>query len=515
MSAKQFSVEEVAKHDKDGDLWVIIDAKVYDLSKFVGMHPGGRSALLDEEVAGKDATEAFFSLHRYEVLQKPQYKRLHIGSVVGQAQQIFPRGVGELSKVPYAEPTWMTPGFSSPYYKESHRNLLLAFRKFVEEILVPDAELREADGKRPDLNVYLEMGKQNIVAMRLGPGPHLKGRMLMGGVVKPEEFDYFHELIMGAEIARVHSRGYIDGSGGGTYIGLPPIINFGTPALRNKVVEEVFAGRKFCALAITEAFAGSDVAGLRCHSKKVEGGWIVNGTCKWITNGTFAEYFVVGCRTDQGSLNVLVVERGPGVETKTIKTSYSPTAGTAYVTFDDVFVPEENLLGQENKGLHVILSNFNHERWGMITASVGNQRLIVEECLKWVSQRKVFGKPLHSQAVIRAKLAGMISRVESVQNWLESVTYQMNHMKYQEQAVYLAGPIALLKKYTTECAQDTARDAIQIFGGRGITKSGMGKFIERYHLSSPFDAVLGGAEDVLGDLGVRQALRRMPKDARL
>lgn len=95
-------------------------------------------------------------------------------------------------------------------------------------------------------------------------------------------------------------------------------------------------------------------------------------------------------------------------------------------------------------------------RWGMTTASIGAQRLIVEECLKyvesvsscgnlltfswrWVSQRKVFGKPLHSQAVIRAKIAAMISRVEAAQNWLESVTYQMNHMKYKDQANYLAG----------------------------------------------------------------------------
>lgn len=83
---------------------------------------------------------------------------------------------------------------------------------------------------------------------------------------------------------------------------------------------------------------------------------------KWITNGTFADYFTVGCRTDQGGLSVLMIERGPGVETKQIKTPYSTTAGTAYITFDNVFVPEGHLLGKENEGLQVILSNFNHER---------------------------------------------------------------------------------------------------------------------------------------------------------
>ncbi|EJD42032.1 cytochrome b5 [Auricularia subglabra TFB-10046 SS5] len=78
---KQYTAEEVAKHNKPGDLWVIIDAKVYDLSKFHNLHPGGLAALLDQEVAGQDATEAFYGLHRHEVLLKPAYARLQIGTV--------------------------------------------------------------------------------------------------------------------------------------------------------------------------------------------------------------------------------------------------------------------------------------------------------------------------------------------------------------------------------------------------------------------------------------------------
>ncbi|KAH6913049.1 acyl-CoA dehydrogenase [Coprinopsis sp. MPI-PUGE-AT-0042] len=437
--SKVYTADEVAQHKKEGDLWIVIDSKVYDLSKFAQMHPGGVSVLVDEEVAGKDATEIFFSLHRQEVLDKPQFKRLVVGTLQG-AKQVIPREPGSLSK-------------------DHHRAFTVAYRKFVDEVIVPDAQLHEEDGKRPSQHL-------NIIAMRMGPGL-IKGLELMGGMIKPEEFDYFHEMIMGQETARVHARGYTDGLGGGTYIGLPPIMNFGQPALREKICKEVFAGKKFCSLAITEAFAGSD-------------GWIVNGTKKWITNATFADYFTVGCRTEQGGLVVLLVERGEGVETKAIKTSYSTAAGTAYITFENVFVPYEHTLGKENKGLQVILSNFNHERWGMCTASIASQRLIVEECLKWANQRKVFGKPLHSQAVIRAKLAAMISR-----------------------------------RYATSTAQETARDAVQVFGGRGITRTGMGRFIEHYHRTVPFDAVLGGAEDVLGDLGVRQALRKMPKDARL
>jgi len=75
--------------------------------------------------------------------------------------------------------------------------------------------------------------------------------------------------------------------------------------------------------------------------------------------------------------------------------------------------------------------------------------------------------------------------------------------------------IAFAKMYATRTAQETAADAVQIFGGRGITKTGMGRFIEHYHRTVTFDAILGGAEDVLGDLGVRQAVKKMPKTARL
>ena len=104
---------------------------------------------------------------------------------------------------------------------------------------------------------------------------------------------------------------------------------------------------------------------------------------RWITNGTFADYFTVGCKTD-GGYTVIFVPRCDGLSTKPIKTAYSATAGTAFVTFDKVRVPLSNTLGKEGKGMSVILSNFNHERWMILSMSLSTQRLIVEECLKYV-----------------------------------------------------------------------------------------------------------------------------------
>lgn len=91
--------------------------------------------LLDEEVAGKDATDAFFGLHRHEVLLTPRYARLQIGTVEGKKEQI-PRPVpGAISQVPYAEPSWLATGYHSSYYKPSHRELQQWMRKHVENVM--------------------------------------------------------------------------------------------------------------------------------------------------------------------------------------------------------------------------------------------------------------------------------------------------------------------------------------------------------------------------------------------
>jgi hypothetical protein len=134
--------------------------------------------------------------------------------------------------------------------------------------------------------------------MRLGPGKHLKGRSLMGGIVKPEEFDYFHEvnflccsvdliilipfpkLIVNTEIARFGTRGVVDGLLNGGVIAVPPILNYGSPELQAAVLPDLLSGKKFVALAISEAFAGSDVSGLQTTAVKDGDHWVVTGTKK-------------------------------------------------------------------------------------------------------------------------------------------------------------------------------------------------------------------------------------------
>ncbi|KAI8370210.1 acyl-CoA dehydrogenase/oxidase [Blakeslea trispora] len=506
---KLYSEEQVRKHSTLGDLWVIIDGSVYDLTRFANLHPGGQAPLV--ELAGKDATEAFYSLHRQEVLKR--YAQYKIGVLENFEPQIEWQGDGALSNVPYAEHSAFQ-GFKSPYYKESH----FAFRQAIRKILDPMMEeARDCDGSgdKPSDNFVRKLGSLGIFALTAGHPEYLGDSALPGGI-SVKDYDYFHSLLLHAEFARFCTPGFNSGLMGGLNISLPIVVNFGRPELKAKVVPEVLSGRKRIVLAVTEPYIGSDVANITTSAVKTPDGkyYIVNGVKKWVTAGQFSDYFSTAVKTDKG-ISMLLIERTDGVETKPIPTSYSESSGTSYVTFTDVKVPVGNLLGKENKGFHAILSNFNYERWSMIASGTMSARILVEECFKWAHQRKVFGKRLIDQPVIRFKLAKMIAAVESAHSWVESLTYQMNQMNYKEQADKLAGPIALCKFQVTRIMHEVSDDACQIFGGRAVTKTGMGKRIESFQRCYKFAAILGGSEEIVADLGVKQAMRKFPAGARL
>jgi alkylation response protein AidB-like acyl-CoA dehydrogenase len=115
--------------------------------------------------------------------------------------------------------------------------------------------------------------------MRMGPGAHLKGLTLMNGAVQPEEFDYFHEMIITQEMCRTGMRSFNDGNLGGMLISLPAVLYHAKPHVRQRVAEECLSGKKKICLAISEAFAGSDVAGMKTTAVKSADGshYIVNG----------------------------------------------------------------------------------------------------------------------------------------------------------------------------------------------------------------------------------------------
>eukprot|EP00732_Lithocolla_globosa_P004116 Lithocolla_globosa_v1_NODE_3627_length_1621_cov_4.503831.p1 type:complete len:510 gc:universal NODE_3627_length_1621_cov_4.503831:49-1578(+) len=503
---KQLTREEVAKHNSEQSAWMIIDSKVYDVTRFAMLHPGGEQELLQH--AGEDVTDVFYELHRSEVLDKFGPKFL-VGQITGEKPKIVSTK-GQVSKVPYGEVNWLQ-GWKSPYITESHLKFEKAVRQIHDEYADEWRDIEEKEGPVP-LELVQKFAKTNLLWCSLGPGKHLKGVMLPSDL-RGEDYDFFHELILNEQMTRLGLRAFQDGFSGGLAIGLPPVLNFGPPAMRDKVVPEVVSGSKRICLAITEPYVGSDVAGLKCTAKKSADGkhYIVNGVKKWITGGMYADYFTTAVRTGgKGGLGVslLLIPRGEGVSTKPIKTSYSSSAGTAYVMFENARVPVENIIGKEGQGFKAIMSNFNHERWGMIAANQRHARLITEECFKWANQRIVFGKRLIEQPVIRFKLSKMVAELESVQAWLHEITHQMNLQGYQTKAI--GSPIALCKMQGTRVSHYIADEAVQIFGGRGITKTGMGRHIEHFQRAIKFSAILGGSEEILGDYGIRESLKTMP-----
>jgi alkylation response protein AidB-like acyl-CoA dehydrogenase len=153
------------------------------------------------------------------------------------------------------------------------------------------------------------------------------------------------------------------------------------------------------------------------------------------------------------------------------------------------------------------VTNFNHERWAVICQCSRFARVCLEEAFKYAHRRKTFGKRLIDHPVIRFKLAQMTRQVEATHAWLENITYQMKTMTKSESAVYLAGPIALLKAQASQTFEYCAREAAQIFGGLSYTRGGQGEKVERLYRDVRAYAIPGGSEEIMLDLGERQAMK--------
>ncbi|KAL1961062.1 hypothetical protein VTO42DRAFT_4950 [Malbranchea cinnamomea] len=530
-----YSKDAVAAHNKPNDLWVVIDEDVYDLTKFQDEHPGGKKIL--QRVAGKDASKQFWKYHNAGVLKKYGPK-LKVGSLdtkkaaapapapapastpaktaekpaaptptPSPAQALEPYG----DLVPFADPAWYH-GYYSPYYNETHAALRDEVRQWVETELEPYVhEWDEAKMVPPE--IYKQMGQRGYLAGLMGVGYNAELAPTTVKSVPPEKWDLFHELILTDELSRVGSGGVVWNLIGGFGIGCPPVLKYGRPELIKRIVPGILAGDKRICLAITEPDAGSDVSNLTCEAKLTPDGkyYIVNGEKKWITNGIMADYFTTAVRTGGPGMNgvsVLLIERDMGgVSTRRMDCQGVWSSGTTYVTFEDVKVPVENLIGKENKGFKVIMNNFNHERIGIVIQCLRFARVCYEESVKYANKRRTFGKKLIQHPVIRMKLAHMARQIEASFSWLENIMYQCQNMDQDEAMLRLGGAIAGLKAQSTVTFEFCAREASQIFGGLSYSRGGQGGKIERLYRDVRAYAIPGGSEEIMLDLSMRQSLK--------
>lgn len=493
---------------------------------------GGKKIL--QRVAGKDASKIFWKYHNEGILKK--YKgKLQVGSLDSKPKPepkaepkpaaasapkkaASPSSSNEQSEplepfgalIPFADPSWYQGNFS-PYFNETHAALRAEVREWMENEIEPNVtEWDEA--KRVPEEIYKEMGRRGYLAGLLGV--KYPTEYVPNGVksVPTENWDLFHEMLLTDELSRAGSGGFVWNLIGGFGIGCPPIMKFGSQALKDRIMPGILAGDKRVCLAITEPDAGSDVANLTCEARLSEDGkhFIVNGEKKWITNGIWADYFTTAVRTGGEGMNgvsLLLIERGPGVSTRRMDCQGVWSSGTTYITFEDVKVPVENLLGKKDKGFGVIMTNFNHERIGIIIQCLRFSRVCFEESVKYANKRRTFGKKLIEHPVIRMKLAHMARQIEASYNWLENMIYQCQKMGEHEAMLRLGGPIAGLKAQSTVTFEFCAREASQIFGGLSYSRGGQGGKVERLYRDVRAYAIPGGSEEIMLDLSMRQSLK--------
>jgi acyl-CoA dehydrogenase len=268
-------------------------------------------------------------------------------------------------------------------------------RRFVAQRLRPHAEEWEAAGWFPN-EVFRWVAEAGYLGLGLD--------------------DPVSAAVWVQELARCGSGGLAAGLGAHTGIALPPIAKFGTAAQRERYVVPGLRGELIAALAITEPGAGSDVAGIRTHAHRVDGGWMVNGSKMFITGGVRADVLVTAVKTrdtDQAArhhgLSFLLVDRGPGVTSRPLRKLGWHASDTAEIGLQDVFVPDENLLGTEHEGFYLIMANFQWERLLMALGAVGAMEACFEQTLAFVSARQ----DLRSAQAVRHRLAEIALALEA------------------------------------------------------------------------------------------------------
>jgi alkylation response protein AidB-like acyl-CoA dehydrogenase len=327
----------------------------------------------------------------------------------------------------------------------------------------------------------------------------------LGGTPPEGGFDMFHDLILIDELSRIGDGGIIAGFFVYT-MALPPILKVGSPAVIAKVAKDVITARKFLSLCITEPTAGSDVAQMKATAELKGDHYVLNGTKKWITMGIHADWFTVAARTSldgKGGITLFLVDaKSPGVSVRRMNLQGQWLAGTAFVTFQDVSVPAENVVGKVNQGFPALMTNFNHER--LVITAQGNRmaRLCIEEAINYARARKTFGARLIDHQVIRHKIADMVRHVENNHAMIEQLVDQMNSGAGEKE---IGGSTALLKVSCSKTVELCAREASQILGGASYTREGKGAVVERIYREVRSYAIPGGSEEIMMDLAMRQA----------
>jgi acyl-CoA dehydrogenase len=375
----------------------------------------------------------------------------------------------------------MTP---IPPFTEEHEALRESLRSFVEREIRPHAPAWEEAREFP-LSLYTRMGELGFL-----------------GIGYPEEYggqggDHVAGAVFAEEMARCGSGGVSAGIGAHVGIATPPIFKFGTEDQKQRWLVPAIKGAKIGALAITEPGGGSDVAGMKTFARRENGEYVVNGSKTFITNGVRADFYVTAVKTTKEGghqgISFLVLEKGmPGFEvSRKLEKLGWHASDTGELSFSDVHVPAENLLGEENQGFYLIMANFQWERLAMALGAVGGMQATFERTLDYVKEREAFGRPIGRFQVVRHKIAEMATKIEACRD-----------LTYYALRLFVSGQDALrevssAKLLSCRAAVEVADDAVQLHGGYGYMRE---YDVERALRDARLGPIGGGTDEIMKEI---------------
>ena len=292
------------------------------------------------------------------------------------------------------------------------------------------------------------------------------------GVFIDEEFDgagygFFEHCLIVEEFWAVDpgiGQAIVSTTFGSELLGL-----FGSEDQKRLILPQLVAGEAIMGTAITEPDAGCDVTSAATTAVKDGDEWVINGSKMFVTNGNLAKYMLIFCQTDPDNPSqhkrhsfFLVPAETPGYESTKIRGKLGIRASdTAELTFNDVRVPIENLVGKEGDGFHELMAFFNRTRLHISAQAVGLARAALEESIGYTKQRHQFGASIASFQVTQFKIAEMATWIKAAKNLYYEAAWSVDQGKIDH------GLIAMAKWYSAEMAVRCADEALQMHGGYG------------------------------------------------